>query len=62
MINKCKVQIGIIELYNVIESHNEEDGKNCIQHSRSRTFCGVSILMFFIPATTLSIPEADQIH
>ena len=23
MINKCKVQIGIIELYNVIESHNE---------------------------------------
>ena len=46
MINKCKVQIGIIELYNVIESHNEKGGKNGIQHSRNRTFCGVSILVF----------------
>ena len=61
MINKCKVQIGIIELYNVIESHNEKRGKNGIHHSRNRTFCGVSILVFFIPATTLFIPEADQI-
>ena len=46
MINKCKVQIGIIELYNVIESLKERDGKNCSQHSRNRTFCGVSILVF----------------
>ena len=46
MINKCKVQIGIIELYNVIESLKEGDGKNCIQHLGNKIFWGIFILVF----------------
>ena len=46
MINKCKVQIRMRELYNVIESLKKKERKNCIQHSGNRIFCGVSILVF----------------
>ena len=46
MINKCKVQIRMKELYNIGETLKEGDGKNCIQYSGNRTFCGVSILVF----------------
>ena len=62
MINKCKVQIGIIELYNVIESHNEGDGKTVFSTQEIELFVEYPFWCFFIPATTLSIPEADQIH
>ena len=55
MINKCKVEMKGGELYNVVESLKERDGKNCIKNGRNRIIQGRSIIVFSFSATILSM-------
>ena len=46
MINKCKVQIRMRDLYNVVESFKEGDEKMYYLCPGNRIFCWISILVF----------------
>ena len=46
MINKCKVQIRMRDLYNVVEFLKERDEKMYYLYSGNRIFCWISILVF----------------
>ena len=46
MINKCKVQIRMRELYNVVESLKEGDEKMYDLYPENRILCETSILVF----------------
>ena len=59
MINKCKVQIRMRELYNVIESPKERDEKKCIWHSRNKNLLLDIHSGVFVPAIILSMHQTD---
>ena len=46
MINKCKVQIRMKDLYNVVESLREGDEKMYYLYPENRIFCEISTLVF----------------
>ena len=59
MVNKCKVEMREGELYNVVESLIEGDGKNCIKNERNRIIQENSILVFLSSATILSMSQTE---
>ena len=46
MINKCKVQMRMRDLYNVVESLKEKDEKWYYLYPGNRIFCEISLLVF----------------
>ena len=59
MINKCKVQIRMKELYNVVESLKEEDEKMYYLYPENIIFYKTSTLVFLVSAMTLSMHQTD---
>jgi len=55
MVNKCKVEMRGGELYNVVESLIEGDGKTVLRTKRNRIIQWSSILVFSLSVTILSM-------